>query len=99
MTTKVPFTFEIDFGASFVSEASVVVTGLTDMTTSAHIECFMQLDDTTAGNDATAHEALEFLMTSLKPTARVAATGFTAKAKLADGLAKGAFKCHGIYVV
>ena len=99
MPASVPFTFEIDFGASFVSEASAVITGLTDMTTSAHIECFVQLDDTTAGNDATAHEALDFLLTSLKPTSRIAGTGFTAKAKLANGLAKGAFKAHGIYVI
>lgn len=99
MTSSVPAIATIDFGASFTDEALLAVTGLTDMTTTAHIECWMQSDDTTADNNAVAHDALSFLLKNIQPLARVAGTGFTARVRLADGLAKGTFKFHYVYVV
>jgi len=100
MTTAVPFTSTVDFGATPTDEATAVITGLTDMTTSAHVECWLQGDDTTADNVAANHDALQFCMSGPpQAEARVAGTGFTARFRLAFGLAKGTFKFHSVYAI
>lgn len=93
----------IDFGATPTDTASLVITGLTDMTTTAHVEVFMQEDDTTVGlggieNSAARHETLS-LFAQCTGTTRVAATGFTAKVRLLLGKAIGKYRIHCIYVV
>lgn len=99
MTTAVPVTTTISFGATPTDEATLVITGLTDMTASAHIECWLQADDTTAGNNADAHDALTYC--ALMPTAkaRIAGTGFTAQLRLWAGFATGDFKLHYVYII
>jgi len=90
-------TATINFGATPTDEATVVITGLADMTTSMHVEVFIQADDTTGDNDAAAHEALSYFATKPVATSRVAGTGFTAVVRLWAGFAIGTFKLHYVY--
>lgn len=103
MTTAVPATAVLDFGATPSDVASVVITGLADMTATAHIEVFMQDDDTTVGlggleRNAAWHESLA-LFAILTAKARSAGVGFTISARLAQGKATGKYLVHYIYVV
>lgn len=98
MATGVPATVTISFGATPTDEATLVVTGLTDMTTSAHVECWLQGDDTTADNNAAAHDALSYYAIPIA-TSRVAGTGFTVLLRLFSGFASGDFKVHYVYVI
>lgn len=93
----------VDFGAAPTDVGSVVVTGLADMTATAHVEVFLQEDDTTVGlggieNGPGAHEALSYMATKPTATARIAGVGFTAKIRLWLGNATGKFKAHYVYV-
>ena len=88
----------VDFGSSPTDEASVVVTDLTDMTTSTHIEVFIIEDDTTSDNTAEDHKSLAFF-SQCHATTRSAGVGFTIFVRLTDGYAWGTFKVHYIYVV
>lgn len=90
-----------DFGATPTDTASLVITGLADMTTAMHVEVFLQEDDTTVGlggieNSAARHETLS-LFGQCTATARVAGTGFTAKCRLLMGKAIGKYKAHYAY--
>lgn len=91
----------IDFGATPTDTASLVITGLADMTAAMHVEVFIQEDDTTVGlggieNNAMRHETLS-LFAQFTATARVAGTGFTAKCRLMAGKALGKYKAHYAY--
>ena len=93
----------IDFGATPVDTASLVITGIANMTTTAHINVFVQEDDTTVGlggieNNADRHETLS-LFAQCSATTRVAATGFTAKIRLLCGKAIGKYRIHAEYSV
>jgi hypothetical protein len=87
----------IDFGAIPTDEANVVVTGLADMTTSMHVEVFFQADDSTADNNADAHDSISYFSTKPVATTRVAGTGFTAVVRLWAGEAFGTYKLHYVY--
>lgn len=102
MASGTPILTTIDFGATPIDTATLVITGLADMTTTAHIEVFMQEDDTTVGlggieNSAARHETLS-LFAQCTATARSAGTGFTAKVRLMLGKAIGKYRIHYIYV-
>ena len=88
----------IDFGSTPTDEASVVITGLTNMTTTANIFIFIQDDDSTADNTSDDHTALAYFA-RCTPSARVAGVGFTANVRLLGGFAKGTYKIHYIYVL
>lgn len=88
----------INFGATPTDEASLVVTGLTDMTVSTNIMVFMQDDDTTTDNSAESHKALNYFA-KCSPSTRVAGVGFTINIRLLGGYATGTYKIHYIYVV
>jgi hypothetical protein len=88
----------INFGATPTVEGSVVITGLGNMTTTANILVYVQADESTADNDAAAHDALSFYAIC-GATARVAATGFTAAIRLLSGYANGTFKIHYTYTL
>lgn len=103
MTTAVPFLTTIDFGATPTDTASLVITGLTDMTTTAAVQFEIQEDDTTVGlggieNNAARHETLS-LFARCTATARVAGIGVTAKVRLLCGKAVGKYRLHAIYVI
>lgn len=87
----------IDFGATPTDEATVVVTGLTDMTTSMHVEAFFQADDTTADNDSAQHDAISYFAVKPVITSRVAGAGFTIVSRLWAGYANGTYKIHYVY--
>lgn len=91
----------VDFGSTPTDEASVVLTGMTDMTASMHVEVFLQADDTTVGlggieNDEAAHKALSYFITKPVADSRVAGTGFTAWLRLWAGRATGKYKIHHV---
>ena len=88
----------IDFGSTPTDEASLVVTGLTDMTATTNIIVFLQDDDTTADNTAEDHKALNYFA-KCSASARVAGVGFTINVRLLGGYAKGTYKVHYIFVV
>lgn len=87
----------VDFGATPTDEASLVITGLTDMTTATHIWLYVQDDDTSANNAAIDHTTLGYF-SKCSASARVAATGFTANIRLLAGRAIGIYKLHYSYV-
>jgi hypothetical protein len=88
----------IDFGSTPTDEASLVVTGLTDMTATTNIIVFMQDDDSTADNTADDHKALNYFA-KCSASSRVAGVGFTINIRLLAGYAKGTYKVHYIFVV
>lgn len=103
MPSAVPFLATIDFGATPTDTASLVITGLADITTTAHASVFIQEDDTTVGlggieNNAARHETLS-LFAVCTTSARIAGTGLTAKVRLLLGKAIGRYRIHCIYVV
>jgi len=87
----------IDFGTTLTDEASVIITGLTDMLTTSHVVVFIEGDDTTADNNADAHKNLAAFSTCYV-TARTAGVGFTANVVLTEGFASKTFKIHYIFV-
>lgn len=86
-------TAEVNFGATPTDEASIVITGLAGITATSHILCWIQSDDTTADNDADAHDTLSYYA-QLTATTRVPGVGFTAVARLLGGVASGKYKLH-----
>ena len=88
----------VDFGATPTDEVSLNITGLTDMTTSAHISVFMQEDDTTSDNTADDHQTVAYF-SYCSASGRIAGTGFTINIRCWAGYAKGTLKVHYIYVV
>lgn len=91
-------TAELDFGATPTDEATVVVTGLTDMTTSAAINVYIVGDDTTVDNTAVDHDGFTY-MANVHAGARVAGVGFTITGRVWNGLVSGKFKVHYSYTV
>lgn len=91
-------TATINFGSTPTDEASVVITGLTNMTTSANINVFIQSDDSTGDNSAADHDSLSYFA-KCSATTRVASTGFTAVVRLWAGLAYGTYKIHYMYTL
>jgi hypothetical protein len=87
----------INFGTIPTDEASVVVSGLADMTPSAHVNVFMVDDDTTADNTAGDHKTLNYFA-KCSASDRVSGTGFTVNVRMSEGFAYGTFKVHYIYV-
>jgi hypothetical protein len=83
-------TATIDFGATPVADASVAVTGQTDITATAYVEAWF-MARSTAENDAEAHKQAAAVMRVVcsEPTAGV---GFTITAYCLQGAATGTFK-------
>jgi len=88
----------INFGATATDEANYVVTGLSNMTTTAKIYVFIQDDDATADNLAADHATLAY-SARCSAGARVAGTGFTISVRNLIGKAKGTYKVNYIYVL
>lgn len=85
-------TATLDFGATPAVEASVLVTGLSGLSVGTHKEAFVQGDDSTAGNNANAHQRLRF-MAQLE-CAYVSATSMTITCNLTRDLATDTFLVH-----
>jgi hypothetical protein len=83
-------TATIDFGATPSNEASVAVSGQTEITATAFIEAWF-MARSTVDNDADAHKqaAVVMRLVASEPTAGV---GFTITAYCLHGLATGTFK-------
>lgn len=88
-------TATINFGATPVDSATVVVTGQAGITATSAVRAFF-LDDTTGDNDAQAHLQAGALM-PLVVGNRVVATGFTIYADVIAGMVTGQFKCTFAY--
>ena len=89
-------TVTINFGATPVSEASEVVTGVAGILLGSHVEVFLQ-EDSTGDNNAVAHKALAFLAKKPYADTIFAGTGFTAHITLPHGVASGTFKARWVW--
>jgi hypothetical protein len=82
----------LDFGTTPTDEATILVTGLSGLSVGTHKEAFVQGDDSTADNDATAHQ---FLAWAGQFNAQyVSATTMNINCKLMAGLATKTFTVH-----
>lgn len=84
-------TATIDFGAEPASEASVVVTGQGALTAAKQVGAWVMGSDTTATNDADAHQAAGVLM-RLTVSDIVAGVGFTLTGTSLAGAFSGELK-------
>ena len=91
-------TSTVNFGSTPTDEASVVVTGLANMTTAAHIQVWIQGDDSTSSNTAADHDALSYFA-RCSVAARVAGVGFTIYVRNWAGQAQGSYLVHWQYTL
>ncbi len=84
---------EVDFGVTPTNEATAVITGKTGITANSNISVWIQADDTTADNNAAAHNSLS-LWAVCTAVDRVVGVGFTVQITLLSGYATGRFKFH-----
>jgi hypothetical protein len=85
-------TSTIDFGSTPTDNATILVTGQTGLTTSSHLEAFIQSADTSTDNDAQSHR--QFAYSAKLSCEYVSDTSFYVNADLMIGLAMGTFKLH-----
>ena len=88
----------INFGATATDEANYVVTGLSNMTSTAKIYVFIQDDDSTTDNTSQDHATLAY-SARCSAGARVATVGFTISVRNLIGKAKGTYKVNYFYVL
>ena len=85
----------IDFGGSFVSEASVPVTGQGTILGTSACEAWV-MEATTVDNDALAHKTLATLGQCYCESV-VAGTGFTIRVLIPEAQATGTFKLQWVW--
>jgi hypothetical protein len=89
-------TATIDFGAfPGTSEASVAVTGQTDITATSYVEAWIMADDVTSDHTASDHRYAGILI-GLTCGTPVAATGFTIHARCLDKM-QGTFALRWVW--
>jgi hypothetical protein len=89
-------TVTIDFGPSIKSEASVSVSGQAAILSNSRAEAWIQGDAIGGQNDATAHEALQFLST-VHTRNVTAGSGFTIDVLMLEGVATGQFTVSWVW--
>jgi hypothetical protein len=82
----------IDFGATPTDTATKLVTGLAGLTTSSHLEAWIQGGDTTGDNDVDAHRSLA--ISGRLRCEYVSDTSMNIVIDLMMGLATGTFLTH-----
>ena len=85
-------TATLDFGSTPTDKATILVTGLSGLSVGVHKEAFVQADDTTVGNNATAHRLLGYW--GRFTCEYVSATSMNIHCDLLIGLATGTFVVH-----
>ena len=88
----------VNFGATATDEATYVVTGLSNMTSTAKIYVFIQDDDSTIDNSPADHATLAY-SARCSAGARVPGVGFTIAVRNIIGKARGTYDVNYIYVL
>jgi hypothetical protein len=87
-------TATIDFGSTPIETATVLVSGLSGLSVATHKEAFFQDDDSTVGNDASAHRVMR--MFAKCGCEFVSATSMNINVYMSDGGATGQFIVHWV---
>ena len=87
-------TATLDFGATPIDEATILVSGLSGLSVASHKEAFVQGDDSTGDNNAAAHKLLAF--SGRLFCEYVSATSMNVTCNLTLGLATGQFTIHWV---